>query len=126
MRLRALYRPLSATMLGTLPTTSLAVMQEPCRKQHNWPCDIAGQGHIRINLADDNFPSRGALNISRAQLDFEYEPTVDIEQGFRTYYEWLDNSVYGSKNSITIYALKFWMPPMWCYDRASHGRQLHR
>jgi UDP-glucose 4-epimerase len=56
--------------------------------------DLAQGGSMRINLADDNFPSRGTLNISRAQLDFEFNPTVDIEQGFRTYYEWLDNSVY--------------------------------
>ena len=56
--------------------------------------DLAQGGSMRINLADDNFPSRGTLNISRAQLDFGFEPTVDIEQGFRTYYEWLDNSVY--------------------------------
>jgi nucleoside-diphosphate-sugar epimerase len=56
--------------------------------------NIAQGGSMRINSADDNFPSRGTLNISRARLDFEFEPTVDIEQGFRTYYEWLDNSVY--------------------------------
>jgi UDP-glucose 4-epimerase len=56
--------------------------------------NIAQGGSMRINSADENFPSRGTLNISRAQLDFEFEPTVDIEQGFRTYYEWLDNSVY--------------------------------
>jgi UDP-glucose 4-epimerase len=62
--------------------------------------DIAGQGHIQINQADENFPSRGALNISRAHLDFGFEPTVDIEQGFRTYYEWLDNSVYGIKKTV--------------------------
>lgn len=62
--------------------------------------NIAGQGQIQINQADENFPSRGALNIQRAQLDFEFEPMVDIEQGFRTYYEWLDNSVYGIKKTV--------------------------
>ena len=50
---------------------------------------IAGQGHVQINLPDTNFPTRGQLNIQRAQLDFEYAPQVDIEQGFRLYYNWL-------------------------------------
>jgi nucleoside-diphosphate-sugar epimerase len=62
--------------------------------------NLAQGGSMRINEADAGFPSRGALNISRAQLDFEFEPTVDIEQGFRTYYEWLNNSVYGIKKTI--------------------------
>jgi nucleoside-diphosphate-sugar epimerase len=62
--------------------------------------NLAGQGQMQINEADNNFPSRGALNISRAQLDFGYEPTLDIEQGFRTYYEWLDNSVYWSQKTV--------------------------
>ena len=62
--------------------------------------NLAQGGSMRINEADAGFPSRGALNISRAQLDFGYEPTVDIEQGFRTYYEWLDNSVYWSQKTV--------------------------
>jgi nucleoside-diphosphate-sugar epimerase len=56
---------------------------------------IAGQGHVQINLPDTNFPTRGQLNIQRAKLDFEYTPQVDIEQGFRLYYDWLiNNPVY--------------------------------
>jgi UDP-glucose 4-epimerase len=62
--------------------------------------DIAGQGHIQINEPDNNFPSRGQLNTQRARLDFDFDPTVDIEQGFRTYYEWLDNSVYWSQKTV--------------------------
>jgi UDP-glucose 4-epimerase len=62
--------------------------------------NIALRGQIQINDPDGNFPSRGALNTSRAQLDFEFEPTVDIEQGFRKYYEWLDNSVYWSQKTV--------------------------
>jgi len=62
--------------------------------------NIAGQGQIQINDADANFPSRGQLNIQRARQDFNFEPTVDIEQGFRTYYEWLDNPLYGIKKTI--------------------------
>jgi nucleoside-diphosphate-sugar epimerase len=62
--------------------------------------NLAQGGSMRINEADASFPSRGALNTSRAQLDFEFEPMVDIEQGFRKYYEWLDNSVYWSQKTV--------------------------
>jgi UDP-glucose 4-epimerase len=56
---------------------------------------IAGQGHVQINMPDTNFPTRGQLNIQRARLDFEYNPQVNIEQGFRLYYDWLiDNPIY--------------------------------
>ena len=56
---------------------------------------IAGQGHVQINGPDTNFPTRGQLNIQRAQLDFEYAPQVNIEQGFKLYYDWLtDNPIY--------------------------------
>jgi UDP-glucose 4-epimerase len=56
---------------------------------------IARRGRVQINMPDINFPTRGQLNIQRAQLDFEYRPQVDIEQGFRLYYDWLiDNSIY--------------------------------
>jgi nucleoside-diphosphate-sugar epimerase len=62
--------------------------------------DIALGGSMRINEADASFPSRGALNTTRACLDFGYEPQTDIEQGFRTYYEWLNDSIYGIKKTI--------------------------
>lgn len=61
---------------------------------------IAGRGTIRINEADDNFPSRGQLNIVRSRNDFGFQPTVNIEQGFEEYYEWLKNSVYGFKKAV--------------------------
>jgi len=51
--------------------------------------NIAGQGSINVCDPDVNFPSRGTLNTSRAQLDFGYQAECDIEQGFRTYYNWL-------------------------------------
>jgi len=51
--------------------------------------NLAQGGSIRFNDPDPSFPSRGALNITRAQLDFGYQPTVDIEQGFRIYHDWL-------------------------------------
>ena len=62
--------------------------------------NIAQGGSMRINDPDTNFPSRGALNTTRAQLDFEYRATVDIEQGFKTYYDWLANSIYWNKKTV--------------------------
>ncbi len=62
--------------------------------------NLAQGGSMRINEADASFPSRGALNIQRARLDFNYEPKTDIEQGFRTYYEWLNNSIYWSQKTV--------------------------
>ena len=61
---------------------------------------IAGQGSIRVNDPDNNFPSRGQLNTSRAQNDFGFDPTVNIEQGFQEYYEWLKNPFYGIKETV--------------------------
>jgi UDP-glucose 4-epimerase len=62
--------------------------------------NIAQGGSMRINEADASFPSRGTLNTTRAHLDFDYEPQTDIEQGFRTYYEWLNNSIYWSQKTV--------------------------
>jgi nucleoside-diphosphate-sugar epimerase len=55
---------------------------------------IVGQGTIQINEPDNSFPSRGQLNINAAYSDFAYQPTVDIEQGFKEYHAWLTNSIY--------------------------------
>ena len=61
---------------------------------------IAGQGAIEVQVPDENFPSRGQLNTQRAHLDFGYRPNVDIEQGFKEYYEWLKDSFYGIKKAV--------------------------
>jgi nucleoside-diphosphate-sugar epimerase len=53
--------------------------------------DIVGHGQVQIRLPDTNFPTRGQLNIQRARFDFECHPQVDIEQGFRLYYNLLKN-----------------------------------
>ena len=55
---------------------------------------IVGQGTIEVEERDTNFPSRGALNIEAACRDFLYTPLVDIEPGFRLYYDWLNDSIY--------------------------------
>jgi nucleoside-diphosphate-sugar epimerase len=61
---------------------------------------IAGSGSIQINEPDGNFPSRGQLNIQQARTAFGFNPTIDIEQGFEKYYEWLKNSIYWTKKTV--------------------------
>ena len=61
---------------------------------------IAGSGTIQVNDRDNNFPSRGQLNIIRAQNDFSFIPTVNIEEGFQQYYDWLSNSIYWTKKAV--------------------------
>jgi nucleoside-diphosphate-sugar epimerase len=55
---------------------------------------IAGQGDVKIQGRDLAFPKRGRLSIERAVRDFGYNPTVNVEEGFRRYYEWFKNSTY--------------------------------
>lgn len=62
---------------------------------------LAGQGTIKIMDPDKAFPSRGQLNISAAKNDFDFRPTVDLEQGLKHYYEWLvNNPLYWSKKTV--------------------------
>jgi UDP-glucose 4-epimerase len=61
---------------------------------------IVGQGSIRVNSADNSFPSRGQLNTVRAYTDFGFAPEIDIEQGFQEYYEWLKDSIYRIKETV--------------------------
>jgi UDP-glucose 4-epimerase len=62
--------------------------------------DIVGKGDIEIKERDLNFPSRGLLNIDRARKDFGYDPKVDIEQGLKLYYDWLQNTSSRAKKTI--------------------------
>jgi nucleoside-diphosphate-sugar epimerase len=61
---------------------------------------IVGKGTIQIQDKDEDFPSRGALNIQAARQDLGFDPQVDVEEGFQQYYEWLNNSVYWSKKTV--------------------------
>ena len=54
----------------------------------------------QYNKPDANFPSRGRLNISKAKKDFNYDPKIDIEDGFERYYDWLRESDYWSSRLI--------------------------
>jgi nucleoside-diphosphate-sugar epimerase len=55
---------------------------------------IAGRGDIEIQDRDLNFPKRGRLNIDRAIKNFGYSPKVNVEEGFRRYYDWFQKSYY--------------------------------
>jgi len=55
---------------------------------------IAGSGSIEVCSSDPEFPSRGILDIKAAARDFDFNPTIDIEDGFVDYYNWLQASPY--------------------------------
>lgn len=59
---------------------------------------LVGKGSIEVRDKDADFPSRGALDITAARRDFEFDPKVDIEEGFEIYYEWIKNSTYWQSN----------------------------
>ena len=61
---------------------------------------IVGQGTIEVQDRDEDFPSRGALNIDRAKTILSFDPKTDVEEGFQKYYEWLDNSVYWNPKTV--------------------------
>jgi nucleoside-diphosphate-sugar epimerase len=61
---------------------------------------IAGKGKIEVTHKSEDYPSRGTLNISAARRDFGYSPTVNIEEGFVKYYEYLANSPFWSSKTI--------------------------
>ena len=61
---------------------------------------IVGKGTIQIQDKDEDFPSRGALNIQAARQDLGFDPQVDVEEGFQKYYEWLNNSVYWAQKTV--------------------------
>ena len=55
---------------------------------------------MQVRDKDADFPSRGALCIDRARQDFNFNPAVDVEEGFKRYYEWFITSPYW-KNKLT-------------------------
>tara|TARA_R110002153_G_scaffold249514_4_gene405883 strand:+ start:149 stop:1189 length:1041 start_codon:yes stop_codon:yes gene_type:complete len=63
----------------------------------NLAVKLAGKGLVSIREKDEDFPSRGALNIDAARRDFGFDPKVDVDEGFQIYYEWLSNSSYWAK-----------------------------
>jgi UDP-glucose 4-epimerase len=59
---------------------------------------LVGKGSIEVRDKDADFPSRGALDITAARQDFNFNPKVDIEEGFEIYYDWIKNSEYWKSN----------------------------
>jgi UDP-glucose 4-epimerase len=59
---------------------------------------LVGNGTIEVRDKDADFPSRGALDITAARQDFNFDPKVDIEEGFEIYYNWIKNSEYWKFN----------------------------
>lgn len=55
---------------------------------------IAGKGTVEVRDKDADFPSRGALNIDAARRDFDFDPQVDVEEGFRRYHDWFKASPF--------------------------------
>lgn len=60
--------------------------------------NLVGKGSISVAEKDQDFPSRGALDITAARRDFGFDPKVDIEEGFHRYYQWLKFSTYHTAN----------------------------
>ena len=59
---------------------------------------LVGKGSIEVREKDADFPSRGALDITQARRDLNFDPKIDIDEGFEIYYNWLRNSTYWRKN----------------------------
>jgi len=59
--------------------------------------DIAGKGSFEVLDRDMDFPSRGRLCIDKAQKELDYNPKVNVEEGFKRYYEWFSTSDFWQK-----------------------------
>jgi UDP-glucose 4-epimerase len=59
---------------------------------------LVGRGSIEVREKDQDFPSRGALDITAARTDFAFDPKVDIDEGFEIYHTWIKNSEYWKNN----------------------------
>lgn len=53
---------------------------------------LVGCGTVHINDKESGFPSRGMLSTVRARSVLNYQPTVDVVQGFKRYYDWLTST----------------------------------
>lgn len=49
---------------------------------------LSGKGELIVGPRDLSFPKRGRLSIDKAIRDFGYSPKVNVEEGFKKYYEW--------------------------------------
>ena len=58
---------------------------------------IVGKGKIEVTHKSEDFPSRATLSINAARRDFEYDPKIDIEEGFQRYYAYLKDHPFWDK-----------------------------
>jgi nucleoside-diphosphate-sugar epimerase len=92
----------AAGIVGATLSKNAANKTYNITKSHSWSLldaanlavTIAGKGFVEVRDKDADFPSRGALNIDAARADFGYDPKVDVEEGFRRYYEWFKASKF--------------------------------
>ena len=61
---------------------------------------ITGQGGVVVEDKDTDFPSRGRLDIGFAKEVLGFNPTIDIEVGFKRYYDWFRDSLYWATPTI--------------------------
>lgn len=62
--------------------------------------DLVGSGNVIVEDKDNNFPSRGRLSITQAQLDLGYNPKINFPAGLQKYVSWFKDSVFWSKKTV--------------------------
>ena len=67
--------------------TSLRTLAEKIIEITNSKSDIQDIGNHEL------YPMRGTLDISRAKDLLGYEPEFTLEQGLKSYYDWLQNKI---------------------------------
>lgn len=50
---------------------------------------IGSRSHIVVNHRDMSFPRRNILSNAKARRELTFNPVIDIDQGFKSYYHWL-------------------------------------
>ncbi len=78
----------------TRSDTKLYTLQDAA----NLAISIAGKGDLIIQGREEGFPSRGRLCIDKARSILGYNPRVSVEEGFRRYYHWFQESPYWQSN----------------------------
>ncbi len=56
--------------------------------------DIVGKGLVEIKNRDMTYSSRYSLDCSKARSELGFSPSIDIEQGMREQFDWIDNSSF--------------------------------
>jgi nucleoside-diphosphate-sugar epimerase len=67
--------------------TSLRTLAEKIIEITGSKSDVEDIGNHKL------YPMRGTLDIGRAKDLLEYEPQFTLEQGLKSYYDWLQNKI---------------------------------